>query len=63
MPQDNGYFAHGEGGKTMFGGIYVVGDCTNIENRTLLSVAASGSVCAKRVWQWLGDHPLPTMKA
>jgi thioredoxin reductase (NADPH) len=62
MPQDNGYFAHGEGGKTMFGGIYVAGDCTNIETRTLMSVVASGSLCAKRLWQWLGSHPLPFAK-
>ncbi|MBX3458636.1 MAG: FAD-dependent oxidoreductase [Planctomycetes bacterium] len=62
MPQDNGYFAHGEGGKTMFGGIYVAGDCTNIETRTLMSVVASGSLCAKRLWQWLASHPLPKLK-
>ncbi len=62
MPQDNGYFAHGEGGKTMFGGIYVAGDCTNIETRTLMSVVASGSLCAKRLWQWLGSHPLPSAR-
>jgi thioredoxin reductase (NADPH) len=63
MPQDNGYYAHGEGGKTMFGGIYVAGDCTNIETRTLMSVVASGSLCAKRLWQWLASHPLPKLKA
>jgi thioredoxin reductase (NADPH) len=62
MPQDNGYYAHGEGGKTMFGGIYVAGDCTNIETRTLMSVVASGSLCAKRLWQWLASHPLPKLK-
>ncbi len=62
MPQDDGYFAHGEGGKTMFGGIYVAGDCTNIETRTLMSVVASGSLCAKRLWQWLASHPLPKLK-
>lgn len=62
MPQDNGYLAHGEGGKTMFGGIYVAGDCTNIETRTLMSVVASGSLCAKRLWQWLASHPLPKLK-
>lgn len=61
LPQDEGYFAHGEGGKTMFGGIYVAGDCTNIETRTLMSVVASGSLCAKRLWQWLASHPLPKM--
>lgn len=62
MPQEDGYFAHGEGGKTMFGGIYVAGDCTNIEIRTLMSVVASGSLCAKRLWQWLASHPLPKLK-
>lgn len=62
MPQENGYFAHGEGGKTMFGGIYVAGDCTNIEIRTLMSVVASGSLCAKRMWQWLASNPLPRLK-
>lgn len=62
LPQDQGYFAHGEGGKTMFGGIYVAGDCTNIETRTLMSVVASGSLCAKRLWQWLASHPLPKLK-
>jgi len=62
IPQDNGYYAHGEGGKTMFGGIYVAGDCTNIETRTLMSVVASGSLCAKRLWQWLASHPLPKLK-
>lgn len=61
LPQDNGYFAHGEGGKTMFSGIYVAGDSTNIETRTLMSVVASGSLCAKRLWQWLGSHPLPKL--
>ncbi|MEZ5991210.1 MAG: NAD(P)/FAD-dependent oxidoreductase [Planctomycetota bacterium] len=62
LPQDEGYFAHGEGGKTMFGGIYVAGDCTNIDTRTLMSVVASGSLCAKRLWQWLASHPLPKLK-
>ncbi|MBK9975954.1 MAG: FAD-dependent oxidoreductase [Planctomycetes bacterium] len=62
LPQENGYFAHGEGGKTMFGGIYVAGDSTNIEIRTLMSVVASGSLCAKRLWQWLASNPLPKLK-
>jgi thioredoxin reductase (NADPH) len=61
MPQEEGYYAHGEGGKTMFGGIYVAGDCTNMEIRTLMSVTASGSLCARRLAQWLASHPLPKL--
>lgn len=61
LPRDNGYFAHSEGGKTMHSGIYVVGDCTNMETRTLMSVVASGSQCAKRLWQWLAANPLPRL--
>lgn len=61
MPQEEGYYAHGEGGKTMFGGVYVAGDCTNMEIRTLMSVAASGSLCAKRLAQWLASHPQPRL--
>lgn len=63
LPQENGYFAHGEGGKTMLGGIYVAGDCTNMEIRTLVGVVASGSLCARRVWRWLTTSPMPRFKA
>ncbi|MCC6575219.1 MAG: FAD-dependent oxidoreductase [Planctomycetes bacterium] len=59
IPQENGYFAHGEGGKTMISGIYVAGDCTDIGTRTMMGVVASGNLCARRVWQWLASHPLP----
>ena len=61
LPQENGYFAHGEGGKTMISGIYVAGDCTDISTRTLMGVVASGNLCARRVWQWLASHPLPRL--
>jgi len=62
LPQENGYFAHGEGGKTMFGGIYVAGDCTDLSTRTLMGVVSSGNLCAKRLWQWLASHPLPKLR-
>ena len=61
LPQENGYFAHGEGGKTMFGGLYVAGDCTDLSTRTLMGVVSSGNLCAKRLWQWLASHPLPKL--
>lgn len=62
LPQENGYFAHGEGGKTMFGGIYVAGDCTDLSTRTLMGVVSSGNLCAKRLWQWIASHPLPKLR-